>query len=286
MWDDLEWNPDLVPPLKLGLHIAQIIFAFVVFCLEISVFRAKDASIVGRNGWTFGVCFLSIPAWIYLSMAPRFPRTRKLANPYAMAIVDGVFTIMWLSAFATQASYNSSDLCGDGCGQSKAIVGLGFFVFLFFAATTFLSLYTVKYWKWNDHLPGYDNLKPRTHNIDPDKAAFSLAPHDEEAYAPVGMDDRDHDLHSSYDNPFVGGGGSMDPSYSDHLDDGYGRRTSHISSHENPFEPGTAYNPAEQHSVSGIPSAGSRIYAPPSVHDELDHDGPAKFPAANYERVS
>lgn len=69
-----------------------------------------------------------MPAWIYLAMAPRFPRTRKIAEPRAMLAVDAVFTVIWLSAFATQAAYNSSDLCGSACGISKAIVALGVFV--------------------------------------------------------------------------------------------------------------------------------------------------------------
>lgn len=55
MFEDLEWNPDLVPPVKLGLHIAQMLFAFVIFCLGIAVFTAEDAAVVGQNGWTFGV---------------------------------------------------------------------------------------------------------------------------------------------------------------------------------------------------------------------------------------
>jgi hypothetical protein len=61
-------------------------------------------------------------------MAPRFPRTRKIAEPRAMLTVDAVFTVIWLSAFATQAAYNTSGLCGSACGISKAIVGLGVFV--------------------------------------------------------------------------------------------------------------------------------------------------------------
>ena len=72
--------------------------------------------------------FLTIPAWIYLCMAPRFPRTRKIAMPQVMLAVDAVFTVIWLSAWATQASYNTAGLCGEACGISKAIVGLGVFV--------------------------------------------------------------------------------------------------------------------------------------------------------------
>lgn len=61
-------------------------------------------------------------------MAPRFGRTRKLAEPHVMLAVDGSFTIIWLSAFATQAAYNTSGLCGQACNISKAVVGLGVFV--------------------------------------------------------------------------------------------------------------------------------------------------------------
>jgi hypothetical protein len=42
-----------------------------------------------------------------------------------MLAVDALFTIMWLSAFATQASYNAEGSCGKACGISKGIVGLG-----------------------------------------------------------------------------------------------------------------------------------------------------------------
>jgi hypothetical protein len=55
MWDEFDKYTDILPNVKLGLHIAQAVFAFIVFCLEISVFRAPDALIVGNNGWTFAV---------------------------------------------------------------------------------------------------------------------------------------------------------------------------------------------------------------------------------------
>lgn len=165
MWEDIEFDPEKIPAFKLGFHIAQIIFAFVLWCLEIAVFRNDGARIVGNNGWTFAVVrivpfvvprrgdprvtvtdfgivfqfFLSIPAWIYLAMAPRFPRTRKIAEPHAMLVVDALFTIIWLSAFATQAAYNTANLCGTACGISKAIVGLGFFV-LYVLRTLLYSL--------------------------------------------------------------------------------------------------------------------------------------------------
>lgn len=52
-----------------------------------------------------------------------------------MLAVDAVFTIIWLSAFATQAAYNTSGLCGQACSLSKAIVALGVFVTCVFLKT-------------------------------------------------------------------------------------------------------------------------------------------------------
>lgn len=50
-----EWDPNYVPPVKLGLHCAQVLLSFVAWCLELAVFAGEDAKITGRNGWTFGV---------------------------------------------------------------------------------------------------------------------------------------------------------------------------------------------------------------------------------------
>ena len=60
-------------------------------------------------------------------MAPRYPRARRIADSKAMLCVDFLFTIIWLSAFATQAAYNTANYCGSACAVSKAIVGLGVF---------------------------------------------------------------------------------------------------------------------------------------------------------------
>ena len=60
-------------------------------------------------------------------MAPLYPRAWRIADPKAMLVTDFLFTIIWLSAFATQAAYNTADSCGSACGPSKAIVGLGVF---------------------------------------------------------------------------------------------------------------------------------------------------------------
>lgn len=51
----LEFDPDLVPKVKLGLHCAQILLALISWCMGIAVFVGEDAKVTGNNGWTFGV---------------------------------------------------------------------------------------------------------------------------------------------------------------------------------------------------------------------------------------
>lgn len=58
-------------------------------------------------------------------MTLRYNKSRKYAQPYALATVDFLMAIMWLAAFASQASYNGSGKCNGACGASKAIVGFG-----------------------------------------------------------------------------------------------------------------------------------------------------------------
>lgn len=140
-----EFDHERIPLYKLIVHIIQIVISVTIWVLEIIVFKGGDIN--GNNGWTFGVvsrpqfqshasqqmltspiqCFLSVPVWIYLIMAPRYPRARRIADPKAMLVFDFIYTVIWLSAFATQAAYNTANDCGSACGPSKAIVGLGVF---------------------------------------------------------------------------------------------------------------------------------------------------------------
>ncbi|KAK1655543.1 hypothetical protein BDP81DRAFT_444270 [Colletotrichum phormii] len=300
MLGNLDFDPEYVPGVKLGLHIFQFILSFAIWALEIAVFRADNAKIVGNNGWTFGVCFLSLPAWIYLIMAPRWPRTRKLANPYAMAIVDACFCIIWLSAFASQAAYNTANQCGDGCKLSKAIVGLGVFVCLLFGGSTFISLYTLKYYQFHGKLPGYDKEKLGGDNIDPDKAAFSMAPHDEEAYAPVQMDDHNDDNTTLYGGNATGNHGYANNSYGSRFGAGssaYGEdddpnRYGSLPSRQNGamFDSETEYHSQThpQRPISTSPAAAVQPYSAPEPYGAApayDDDRPAQFPSAPYDRA-
>jgi hypothetical protein len=118
-------------------------------------------------------------------------------------------------------------------------------------------------------LPGYDNRKIRGgDNIDPDKAAFSMAPHDEEAYERVHMDDHEASG-SGYDH--------ANPYSADDYDDPsrYGARPTRV---DNPmFDSETEYNPGG-HSGMTPPPLNSGMGASP-------YDEPARFPAGDYDRV-
>ncbi|ETS80230.1 hypothetical protein PFICI_07759 [Pestalotiopsis fici W106-1] len=301
----MEWDADYVPGVKLGFHSMQILLGFVIFILEIILFRADNAVINGNNGWPFGLCFLSLPAAVYLIMAPRWKRTQFIANPHAMLVFDCVFAIFWLSAFASQAAYNTANSCGDGCNISKAIVGLAFFELFFWALSTFVSAYTLKYYQFHGVLPGYPNIQRKGghQNIDPDKAAFSMAPHDEEAYAPIHADDHDNDDHgiggAPYNADSYGAGRPMFDSETEY------HSTTQRPIHENPYNDHTyranstspANDPYRAHSTSpandpysagyGLrpdASSGPHIYAPPSAED-YDDGRPAQFPTGNYDRT-
>ncbi|ORY71144.1 uncharacterized protein BCR38DRAFT_404264 [Pseudomassariella vexata] len=289
---DKEWDVDYVPGVKLGLHIMQIICGFVIFILEIILFKSENAKINSNNGWTFGLCFLSVPAWIFLVMTPRFERTRRLAQPHAMAVVDVVFAIFWLSGFASQAAYNTANSCGKGCKVSKAIVGTAFFQIVFWAGTSFLSLYTVKYYQFNGSLPGYDKLgagKPHE-NIDPDKAAFSMAPHDEESYARINVDDHDPDDHDTPYNADAYGSQSSRPMF-DSETEYRPHSVSPAPPSETPFDGSyrahgtpSPLNDPYSSGYGSAPDAAPQLYAPPATGPEYS-DSPAHFPVANYDRT-
>ncbi|KAH8597011.1 hypothetical protein B0O99DRAFT_619134 [Bisporella sp. PMI_857] len=242
----LEFEIHQFQNIKTGLHVAQALFIFVSWAIEIAVLKDGKSKIDGRPGWHFGLCFLTIPAIIYLAMTPRFPRTRKFANPYAMATVDGVFCIFWLSAFAAVANWNAAGKCGGACNLSKAVVGLGVFIWLLWIGSTFMSLYAVFYYKREGYLPGASRAPTNANMIDPDKDAFSTAPHDDE-YAPVHNDDHEIPIHSM--------NGPLDShSYN---------QSSHTYQGPSDIGAGNAYDP---------PQYGG-AYAPPSVGEDTSYSG-------------
>lgn len=138
----------------------------------------------------------------------------------------------------------------------------------------------MNYWRFHGALPGYDNRKIRSGddaaaNIDPDKAAFSMAPHDEEAYERVHMHDHDGEHGGdAYDTP--GNYGHANPYSADDEVDRYGGR---------PTDDDTLFDHTQTEYAPRMPTP----HVPPpasgsyGAHDMYDE--PAKFPAGNYDRV-
>ena len=158
-----------------------------------------------------------------------------------------------------------------------------------------MSIYTLKYYQWNNRLPGYDRAGAPAQNIDPDKAAFSMAPHDEEAYAPISGNDHD-DHHADHDtsyggsgvgstNPYGGASGSQaaDPfgtMHSTHSQGSYGNAPENPFRQDNPFD-----NESDYHGGTHYGSQVGSSYAAPTAHDDYDAHAPAQFPTANYDRT-
>jgi hypothetical protein len=94
---------------------------------------------------------------------------------------------------------------------------------LFFGLTSAMSIYGLIYFRRNGNLPGASRAPTNAQMIDPDRDAFSTAPHDDE-YAPVHMNDKDNEHHEmdngehsgsqAYD-PISYGGGYVPPTVSD-----------------------------------------------------------------------
>ncbi|KIX10515.1 uncharacterized protein Z518_01598 [Rhinocladiella mackenziei CBS 650.93] len=155
--------------IKNWIHIGQAIVLFLAWVLTIAVFT-KDGSTDGRVGWYFGLCWLTIPILIYLTMVPMWSRARRFANVYAFASLDGLSVILWLSAWAAVASYVSSgkgkgdkeDASGcdnfkygsaSRCQLSEAIIAFGVIEMLLFVATAFISFRAVMNFKRTGMMP-------------------------------------------------------------------------------------------------------------------------------------
>lgn len=156
---------------------------------------------------------------------------------------------------------------------------------LLFGGSTFISAYSLQYYNFHGTLPGYDARQIRGgggggENIDPDKAAFSMAPHDEEAYERVNVDDHEA-AGSAYGGPAHGAYGSSSSRYDngnpytagdDDLDRFGGG--SNLGRNNALFDSETAYG-------------GGAAELPPSSYGArptYDSEEPAQFPAGNYDR--
>jgi len=146
--------------------VVQALSIFIAACITITVFTGSGRT-DGRSKWFFATCWLSIPALIYLVAVPIWSRAANVAKALWFAVVDLVFTIFWLSAFAAVLAWLRAGMIqgtvdkkipqNQGncttfaygtekqCTLSYAASGFGVFIFLLFAATSTISvLYVLK----------------------------------------------------------------------------------------------------------------------------------------------
>ncbi|KAI1626696.1 hypothetical protein EDD37DRAFT_620341 [Exophiala viscosa] len=149
-------------------HIGQAAILFLAWVLTIALMTCNGTT-DGRVGWYFGLCFLTIPILIYLVMVPMWSRARRFANVYAFASIDCLAVILWLSAWASVASYISAGKgkgtgTGSGCDNFKygskgrcelgeTIIIFGVFEMLLFMATAFISIRAVMTFKRTGMMP-------------------------------------------------------------------------------------------------------------------------------------
>ncbi|KAK4938028.1 hypothetical protein LTR10_021435 [Elasticomyces elasticus] len=154
--------------IKNYIHIGQAAILFLAWVLTIALLTRKGTT-DGRVGWYFGLCFLTIPILIYLVMVPMWSRARRFANVYAFASIDCLAVILWLSAWASVASYVSAGKgkgtgTGSGCDNFKygsqgrcelgeTIIVFGVFEMLLFIATALISLRAVMTFKRTGMMP-------------------------------------------------------------------------------------------------------------------------------------
>lgn len=125
-----------------------------------------------------------------------------------------------------------------------------------------MSVYGVTYFRKNGTLPGASQIPISSSMIDPDREAFSTAPHDDE-YAPVHTNDRDDNAHHEMD----GGEGS---------------------SSTRPYDPTTyASGPRVVYApptVSDVSTSYRQYGDEPPSHSGYDDEetGRVRFPAGNY----
>ncbi|KAH8724755.1 hypothetical protein GQ44DRAFT_617465 [Phaeosphaeriaceae sp. PMI808] len=175
---------------KIVAHVGQTLFIFVGLCITIAVLtKAGDTG--SATKFYLALCFLSIPAIIYLVMVPMWSRAQRFANAYAFLAVDVAYTILWFAAFIAVAMWNSSGVkegakeknipddarncttfkwgSESKCSISRSSVGIGAVVFVLFAITSGVSGYYLAKFMKEGVLP-YESKEANPHHISGESA--------------------------------------------------------------------------------------------------------------------
>ncbi|KAK7531511.1 uncharacterized protein J3D65DRAFT_117246 [Phyllosticta citribraziliensis] len=161
-----------IQKIKTAAHAAQGFLIFVAGCLTLAIMTSAKTD--GRTDYFFALCFLTMPAFIYLIGVPMWSRTVRFASAYGFALLDGLYTVFWFAAFICVATWNSEGMkkgaeevnASSGncstfaygsdtkCKLSKATVGFGVIIFLLFLLTTVISFYYISVYRRTGVLPG------------------------------------------------------------------------------------------------------------------------------------
>ncbi|KAF2112210.1 hypothetical protein BDV96DRAFT_498676 [Lophiotrema nucula] len=179
-----------IQKVKVVAHGFQALFIFIAACITISVFTKGTTG--GASKFFFALCFLSIPALIYLVMVPMWSRASRFANAYAFLGLDALYTILWFAAFISVAMWNTKSIRngekekkideGDGncttfapgpesmCKLSRATVGFGIKLLLmtkyslFFGITAAISGYYLFKFRKEGVMP-YESKQANLHHV-------------------------------------------------------------------------------------------------------------------------
>ncbi|CZT21416.1 uncharacterized protein RCC_07279 [Ramularia collo-cygni] len=159
---------------KAALHGIQAVLVFVAGCLTLAV-MTKSGGYGGQTGFYFALCFLTLPAILYMTIGPLWSRLWRLNNVYAYTTIDLLFALLWSAAAIAVAVWNGqgirkgekgqdtktrrdtgalssrADAVKKGCAAfafgseskctvSKATVGFAVVIFLLFVATSYISV--------------------------------------------------------------------------------------------------------------------------------------------------
>ncbi|QSS65834.1 hypothetical protein I7I51_06685 [Histoplasma capsulatum] len=100
------------PRVKMLLHALQGFVIFLGWALTIAVLT-QDGPTDGRTAYCFALCWLTVPALIYLAAVPLWPRTQRFGNAYAFAVIDVLFGILWFASWVAVASYVAAGKVAD-----------------------------------------------------------------------------------------------------------------------------------------------------------------------------
>ncbi|KAG5301111.1 hypothetical protein I7I48_01011 [Histoplasma ohiense] len=230
------------PRVKMLLHALQGFVIFLGWALTIAVLT-QDGPTDGRTAYYFALCWLTVPALIYLAAVPLWPRTQRFGNAYAFAVIDVLFGILWFASWVAVASYvaagkvagkdddNDKDMKGkSGCGAFKfgtpakcnistGTVILGVIICLLFIVTSYMSIRNLSAYRRSGSMlyEGASDPSFAAHS----KAAFSSNPAHDFDYE----DDRDAEFRSGRRSTegvsVIGGGPSSSLGYRRDQDDEY-----------------------------------------------------------------